>query len=364
MKKIFIFGYYGFKNIGDEAILASIIEMIKSCEPSAQIYVLSYNVKYTEKTHRVIGVSRNSMGNVIKAIKNADLVISGGGSLLQDVTSSRSLYYYLSLITTASMLKKPILFYSNGFGPVRRKINQYITGKIINRVEQIILRDEASKIAMMKVGVTHPIEVTADATFQLNSANKHRIMEIFEQEEIPMDRPLVGVSVRPWKVREGFVESMAQFADYIASKGLSVVFIPMQPAKDIEISKVIIENMKREAYLLKQEYTPKEVLGIIGAMDVLVGMRLHALIFAAIKGVPMLGLEYDPKISSFLTEMKQINGGKVEALDKLNLCVEFDRLWDGRSERSEELQCLADHTKEKLHKNKTILREMLKKRRC
>ncbi|QEK11453.1 polysaccharide pyruvyl transferase CsaB [Crassaminicella thermophila] len=359
MKKVFIFGYYGFKNLGDEAILSSIIKTLKENEPSVKIYALSYNVNHTEKIHGIIGVSRNHIKDIIYAIKNADLVISGGGSLLQDVTSSRSLLYYLGIIGISKLFKKPVLFFSNGFGPVKRKFNQYLTSKIVNKVDKIIVRDKQSKLDMEEIGINIPIEVTTDATFVLESVHKERVKKIFRDEMIPLDKPLIGISVRPWYVKENFIENMAKFSDYVIDKGVNVLFIPMQPAKDMEISKKIMNKMKKEAFILKREYKPDEILGIIKSLDILVGMRLHALIFAAIGTVPMIGIEYDPKIAAFLESVEQKNIGKVENLDVLNLCMAFDYLWEHKNHKTLALMDKVMKLKKNVNKNKEVLKEMI-----
>ena len=360
MKKVFVFGYYGFKNLGDEATLSSIIKTIKKIDSTIEVSALSYNGKYTEEIHGIKGISRNNLVEVTKAIRRTDLVISGGGSLLQDVTSSRSLIYYLVLILLAKILKKPVLFYSNGFGPIRGRFNRYITRKIVNRVDRIILRDRESKDSMEAIGVVKPIEITTDSTFVLDSINKDKSRKILENEGIPMDKPLVGISIRPWYVKDSFVDTMARFADYISDKGINVLFIPMQGSKDLEISNRILKAMKNQGFILRDEYRPEETLGIFGMLEILIGMRLHALIFAGIMGIPMLGLEYDPKISSYLDMVQQKNMGKVEGLDHLNLCIEFDKLWTNRESQAKLLTEKVEEFKERVALNKEILKSMLK----
>ncbi len=359
MKKVFIFGYYGFKNIGDEATLSSIIKTIKKVDPTTQVSALSYNGKYTERIHGIMGISRNSMVEVIRTIANSDLIISGGGSLLQDVTSSRSLIYYLTLILWAKIMKKPVLFYSNGFGPIKKNFNKYITSRIVNMVDKIIVRDKESKITMEAIGISKEIDVTTDATFILEGIKSNKALEILHNENIPTDKPLVGISIRPWFVKDTFITTLAKFADYIFDKGINILFIPMQGNKDLEISNKVVANMKKEAYVLRNEYGPEEILGIIGEMKLLIGMRLHALIFAGIKGVPMLGLEYDPKIDSYLKMMGQKNMGKVENLDHLNLCIEFDDLWINREEQAKLLTAEVEELKEKILVNMDVLKKML-----
>jgi len=359
MKKVFVFGYYGFKNLGDEATLSSIIKTIKKIDSTIEVSALSYNGKYTEEIHGVKGISRNNLVEVTKAIRRTDLVISGGGSLLQDVTSSRSLIYYLVLILLAKILKKPVLFYSNGFGPIRGRFNRLITRKVVNMVDKIIVRDKDSKDTMEAIGVFKHIDITTDATFVLESINREKAREILDNENIPMDKPLVGISIRPWYVKDSFIDTMASFADYLSDKGINVLFIPMQGSKDLEISNRILKAMKKEGFILRDEYRPEELLGVIGELEILIGMRLHALIFAGIMGIPMLGLEYDPKISSYLAMVQQKNMGKVEGLDHLNLCIEFDKLWTNRESQAQLLTAKVEEFKKKAALNKEILKRML-----
>jgi len=360
MKKVFIFGYYGFKNIGDEAILSSIIKTLREINPSIDISALSYNVKYTEKIHNIKGVSRNDIREIIKAIKRCDLVISGGGSLLQDVTSNRSIIYYLGLILMSKFYEKPVVFFSNGFGPVNKEWNRYLVRKIVNKVDKIILRDNDSKQLMQKIGITKEIDVTIDATYALDDIATDELEKIIQEECIPGDKPLVGISVRPWVFSENFRDIMAEFADYIVEKGFEVLFIPMQVPKDSDLSKEIISKMKNKAYVLQKEYRPQEILSIVGKLEILIGMRLHSLIFASIQGVPMLGIEYDPKIDSFLKIADQKNLGKVEKLNLENLYKEFDRVVRQHMVESLKTQGIAELLKEKAEENKKLLLEMLR----
>lgn len=359
MKSVFIFGYYGFKNLGDEAILSSIVKMIKEKDSTIEIFALSYNVKYTESTHKINGVSRNSITDIIKAIRDSDLVISGGGTLLQDTTSTRSLVYYLAIISVAKLFKKPVLFFCNGFGPIKNKFNKFMTRKVTNKVDKIVLRDPESKKIMESNGITKSKEVTIDAAFSLEGITATRAKELLANENIPTNKPLIGISVRPWNVGEDFIETMAKFADYIYERGSNVVFVPMQATKDENTSNEIMKRMNNDCFILKGQYTPQEILGIIGTLDILVAMRLHALIFAAIKKVPMIGLEYDPKVDSFLKMVQQKNGGKVETLDFLNLCIEFDSLYQERLKASKRLHDIVENLKEISKHNNDILSKML-----
>ena len=359
MKKVFIFGYYGFQNIGDEAILSAIVSTLRKEKKDIHISALSYNAQYTEKLHDIHAVSRNSLRGIIQAIRESDLVISGGGSLLQDVTSSRSLIYYLSIIYLAKKMGKKVMFYGNGFGPITKHWNRYLLQPILRQVDRITLRDYDSMETFEAIGLNKSVEVTADATFVLEPEEHERVQHILEAENIPMDKPLVGISVRPWKHADSIVKVLASVSDYIIDRNMNVVFLPMQFTKDISMSQQICDRMKNKAYVLQQEVNPKEMIGVIGKMDFLIGMRLHALIFAARMGVPMIGIEYDPKIKGFLDVVRQTNIGKVEELDTIKLCSEFDRLWNERQKDQQMLQETAEYLKKKAAINGEIAVRLL-----
>ena len=124
VKSVLMSGYYGFDNSGDDAILKAVVKDLKKLNDDLSITVLSKNPKKTEEMYPVKAVNRFSVRDVINAIKSTTMLISGGGSLLQDVTSSRSLWYYLAVMAMAKMYNKPVMVYANGIGPINKKFNR------------------------------------------------------------------------------------------------------------------------------------------------------------------------------------------------------------------------------------------------
>ncbi len=309
MKRVFIFGYYGFHNIGDEAILEAIVEEFREILPDVNITVLSYNASETSNRYQIAAVSRNRFWEVIKSIKNANLVMSGGGSILQDVTSSRSLMYYLGIIFLAKLMGKKVAFYGNGFGPILRPSNQWLVKHIINYVDLITVRDVESREVMQQLGIKQPIHVTADAAFMLKTLN----MDLSESHRDLHSRK-VAISVRQWKNKEQYVPILAACADELVQKGYEIFMIPMQTPSDRIISEEIILQMQSPAKIINSKPTPKEMIGLIAGMDFVIGMRLHSLIFSTIACVPMIGLAYETKITSFLKMVEQPCAGNVETL--------------------------------------------------
>lgn len=305
--KVLMSGYFGFDNSGDDAILKAIVNDLLEYDDSLRIKVLSNNPDKTENMCGVFSANRFKIREVIYSIKETDLLISGGGSLLQDITSTRSLLYYLALMKLALIYKKPIFVYANGIGPINKKINRVLTRSILNKVDYISLRDNLSKEYLDELGVkNNNIKVTADPVFTLKPSEENKVMEILRNEGIPLDKPIVGISIRRWKDDEKVLIELKKTIDYLISKKkVNVILIPMHYKEDFDISKRLLELTNFEGcFILKNEYPVENLLGIIKKMDLIISMRLHTLIYAASQVTPMIGIVYDPKVEGFLKELE------------------------------------------------------------
>jgi len=319
MYRILISGYYGFGNTGDEAILLSILQTLKNHIRDVELVVLSAKPKETEAIYNVKSIYRFNFTNIIRQILKSDMVISGGGSLLQDITSFRTIPYYLSIIYLAKRFGKKAVLYSNGIGPVNYSFNKYLIKKVLNEVDLITLRDHASKKELENLGVTKPpIYVTADSVFALTPVlDDKRIDEILLKEGINLKKPLIGISLRRWRNDETFFKEIAGALDYIKQKyDVELIFIPMQREEDLKAGEKLQNYLNGSISVIINRYSVLEWLGIINRMKLLIGMRLHSLIFAALNKVPMIGIIYDPKVESFLNIVGQPSGGQVSNLRK------------------------------------------------
>ena len=147
--RIVLSGYYGFDNVGDEAILFAIIQSLKEYHPGVNLTVLSNNPEKTAASYKVNAVNRWNINEVRKALKESDCLISGGGSLLQDETGMKSISYYSGVMKIAQFLKKPVFIYAQGMGPVKSKINRQIMKHVLQRSEMITVRDKHSKSCLL-----------------------------------------------------------------------------------------------------------------------------------------------------------------------------------------------------------------------
>ncbi|MBM7614257.1 polysaccharide pyruvyl transferase CsaB [Alkaliphilus hydrothermalis] len=359
MKNVLLFGYYGFQNTGDEALLQTIVGRMKKVRPKINITVLTYNEEETSKQYGVKAVNRNDMKKVLKAIKDSDVVISGGGSVLQDVTSSRSLLYYLAIIFTAKRLGKKVMFYGNGFGPITKGINKKICKYILDQVDVITVRDHPSKELMQSIGVKKNIQVTADVAFGMELPTVEKVDKLLRQEGLDQSKKIVGISVRSWKDHEDYKKVIAKMGDYLQKANHEVVFVPMHFPDDVNVSFQIADMMETKAKVLTNQYSPEELLTVISGLDLMVGMRLHSLIFAAIANVPMVGLEYDDKINSFLKLVNQRNAGRVESLDQIRLFTAIDEILQNCAFAKQELDQATAILRKKANMTQEIFLDLL-----
>ncbi len=366
--KLLIAGYHGFGNCGDEAILQAMVKNIRALPLDLEITALSKKPDFTKTEYNVNSVQRFDLFGVLGAILKSDVVLSGGGTLLQDGTSTRSLLYYLSIIKTAKLFGKRVMVYANGIGPVNGARNRKLVKKVLTGVDVITLREKLSEADLRSIGVTRDdVTVTADPAFTLESADDARASEIFADENIPFEGgKMVGVSVRAWnkaKYGDDFVVKLAKTCDTLAKQGKTIVLLPMEYPRDLEISQKLIDNMQEKAYIFKKRYNPSEILGLVGCFDLMISMRLHTLIFAAVKNVPMLGIIYDPKVEYYLRELDMPEAGDVRTkrLNSDEIAAKAVDVFKNMDAYKQKLKTRADIMSEKARENDKILLELIKK---
>ncbi len=310
-------GYYGFNNTGDEAIMLSMHKNIQEMGKNYHITVLSNRPQETKEKYGIEAVYRFGVWDVFKAIRGCDVLLSGGGSLLQDSTSTRSLMYYLSITAVAKLLGKKVMLYANGIGPVSGKRNRRLVKRVVNRADLITLREENSYEELLSMGVDRKkCFVTADPVFTMDPIETERAKQLLRNSGIPMDKPLVAVSVRNWKDIDAFTDRFAKLCDVIVEQyDRNILFIAMQVPNDYNISEKVQKKMKQPSYILRENYSPVELMGIIGCMDFILSMRLHTLIFAARQCVPLIGFVYDPKIEYYLAKLEMPSGDTLQGFD-------------------------------------------------
>lgn len=345
-------GYYGFGNVGDEAILFAIIQSLRGQMPDIQITVLSENPEYTAKTYQVQAVKRDHFFQVRRVIKASDGLISGGGSLLQDKTSLKSIPYYAGIIQLAKRMKKPVFIYSQGIGPVSNKMCRWIVKKAINQADGITVRDERSKKLLEKLGVKDSVTVVPDPVMGLELPELSSTLQ-----------QMITVSVRNWHTKYPYKLKMARCLDQLARSGYNIVFVPMHGKRDEQASAEIAALMTEKSDISNPYATIEEKIELIGKSRLLIGIRLHSLIFAAITTTPFVALSYDPKIDAFAEICNQPVAGHIEGnhWTEFSLLDTITKVLNEEKQHRLELRNIVQRERQKAKETATLALETLTK---
>jgi polysaccharide pyruvyl transferase CsaB len=361
-----ILGYYGFRNIGDDALLMSIIKDLKLYRSDIKLLILSKDPAGTSRDFQVASINRISILRIFQAMKSSKAFIYGGGNLLQDNTSTRSLFFYLSTVWLAKKLKLKVMIYANGIGPLKNSLNRIMTKKIINKVDVITLREKLSFSELEHMDISKPhILLTADAALTVADDSPSTDTNILEYLQIKEGLPLLGISLRKYPGHEKFEHEkyetvIAQAVDHIVSKyGAYPVFIPMQHPEDIPILENVAAKMQNKSCLIREKLDVHQTYDLISRTHMLLGMRLHALVFSAVAAVPMVGLVYDPKIQGFLDCINQPSAGDVRLLGYENLIKLTDQVWENHDGISRQIEADMPILKEKARENAKVAVDLI-----
>ena len=284
---ILIAGYYGYRNWGDEGALATLLQVL----PRESVCALSGDPAFTEATYGIRALPRMEIRAVRRAVRESDALILGGGSLLQDATSLRSLLYYLALIRWGLQAHGRVLLVGQGIGPLRRRIGQRLAARLLRRVPFLSVRDADSARLLERLGVAGAT-VDADLTWALAPQPAHTALAA--------EARWVGLTPRLW----GDAPAKQAFADLcrrLHADGYRALLIPMQESQDRALCEAIAAETG--AHMLPPPQHPAQLLGIMAQLEAMVAMRLHGAIFAASAGVPVLCVSYDPKVDALAAQL-------------------------------------------------------------
>ena len=289
-KRFVLSGYFGFKNFGDEAILSVLVAKLR--EYGHKITIISSDTKYTKSKFRFVrSVYTFNIRDLIGAIAKSDFLISGGGSLLQDTTSFKSLIYYLFVIFMGLILGKKVIIFAQGIGPISNPVGQFLTGFLLRFCTYVSVRDVKSQELLKKWGVNS--ELLCDPIFST------MIPEVQKEKR-------VAVQLRNCAtMNEDFIDRLAQnvvtsFPDYM------IDIYSFQDTLDLEVCK----KFERAVRLLNSDIkttlfsglTDEQTVSNISKSEFMVAMRFHALIVGLLAGVKVLGINYDIKVEKLAKE--------------------------------------------------------------
>jgi polysaccharide pyruvyl transferase CsaB len=413
--RISVSGYYGFKNAGDDAILMALVTTIRALAPGAEITVLSSSPAETRQLYGVRAVNRWNPFGVIWALLRSDLLLSGGGGLLQDVTGVRSICYYLVVVALALAVGKPVVYYAQGVGPVRTRFGRWLTRIVSNRVDLITVRDQASRDDLLAMGICHPpLVVTADPVLalnpaQINNAGGAELLESLRlqarlegklteavagepaeppcsggeealvapvaqgtQEDGPLTnhsdsiddnkemqppqagrgpdpgnaRRRLGIVVRDWSDDARYKKCIAAVADRFVRDGWEAILVPFHYPADVQACKEVSWLMQEPSLLVGNWLTVGALFGLLGELDLVLAMRLHAIVMASVMRVPCVGISYDPKVERFLELTGQPNAGSTTSLEEEQLYRVLLDTWERRQEIASHLEKVLAHLRQ------------------
>jgi polysaccharide pyruvyl transferase CsaB len=345
---VLICGSYGHGNAGDEAILDAIILSLRRAEPEVPITVLSRSPKETEERHGVRAVYKFNMPAVLRVMLSSRLYINGGGSLIQDVTSRRSLYYYLFTIAAAKLLGCRVIMYGCGIGPVSRPYNRRLARFVIdNFADSITLREDDSLRELRQFGVKKPrMLVASDPALTLSPAPDSETDGCMRALGLDPRGKYLCVVPRKWPGFEDKAPCFAQCADALYEEyGLETVFLSIDHKNDALAAELIARHMASPAHIARDVLPVGQTIGVLARMQCVISMRLHGLIFSAGQGVPLIGVSYDPKVNAFLHYIGQTACIDLSELTSEGLTDAVRRalaLWDDGEELSERIRRLRE----------------------
>ncbi|MCK4456648.1 MAG: polysaccharide pyruvyl transferase family protein [Thermoplasmata archaeon] len=307
--KVTILGYYGVPNIGDEAILAGMLQKLRPAFPDASIKVSARDETYVRRMHDVETFPLDQMRSFVAVASKSDIILVGGGGLLFD-TPFQVLPFWLGRIVAARSVGTPSVLYSVGVGPIEKRRSRRYLRLGLRYADAISVRDEYSAELLRKCGVKREVSILPDPALLLEPAAESRAKEILREEGVPEDGGLkIGVSLRYWQAfdesqQKRFASSIRNALEKTAAKSdVSFVMVPFQlpPALgDVGLMEEIAAGSACEddIHFVRDSYTPAEVKALLGQMDLMLGMRLHSLIFSLSMGVPSIALSYASKVAS------------------------------------------------------------------
>ncbi|MFC2028851.1 polysaccharide pyruvyl transferase family protein [Chloroflexota bacterium] len=333
MHTFLIGGYYGAKNIGDEAILECMLKDIKSIDNDVKFIVASWNPEETKRQYGIDSFFWSDFSELFDAVKRSDLVILGGGGLFQDYwgidpqtylrRSHRDITVYGGLPILSNLYNKPSMIYAVGIGPLMDDLAREHTRIAIENSQVVTVRDTQSLSLLEEIGyVAHPesnsiLQVVADPVFSLKTLpeDDNLIDSFLNQNKIDRKRKLVGVNIRYWDFSGPYMAWMRSLAEGLKiflsdHTDFDILFIPFQinehtkHTNDLEVIEKlsVLLNLPSRVYQIKELKDPHFIQAIIKHCEFLVGMRYHSLIMGLNTNTPIIGLPYDPKVTSLMIE--------------------------------------------------------------
>lgn len=296
--RVLVAGYYGHGNAGDEIVLAGIRTVLLETAGSRafELRAVSGSPADTQSQHGLKSYPKLSPVSLLRALAWSDCLVLGGGSLIQDATSRRSALYYLWLARLAQALGRRVFAWAQGFGPLKDPGLRRMSARVLSRATGVTVRDPSSLHELSILGVR-------DACLSADPAFLARPADCLPPDTISASAAgarLLGVAARSWKEAGDLPSALSAACAQVAAGGALVpLYVPFQQPDDVALSRLLAETAGPPGGVLETRLGPEEMVRLFVGLDLVLGVRLHALILAARAGVPFAGVSYDPKVDAF-----------------------------------------------------------------
>ena len=330
--RVVLAGYYGLGNLGDELLLHVVLEQLKS-RPQIEPCVLSGNPEQTHKRYGVRAANRASPPSIVRALWGARALLFGGGGLLQDTTSARSLSYYLGLMRLAKWLGVPVLLWGQGLGPLSDRGQQHVANTLKN-VAYVGVRDPASATLLKRRHIEADHQ-GPDLALSLSPTSPPASQGAVS---------LLGLSLAPPQAahRKAVLRRLTSALEWVRTQhDLTPIFLACNQ-HDLAFGMDLAQRVPLTVLPLNLD-SPQNQVSLFSGLKVVWGSRLHALVLSTLAGVPYAALGYDPKIQHFVT---QVNGHipydlphwPLESVDEKTLVQATDMLLGGGHDYESQLR--------------------------
>jgi polysaccharide pyruvyl transferase WcaK-like protein len=383
--RITLLGSNTGRNVGDAAILASILEGLSQELPDAEFYVPSHKPSFTDENYgnhyRVKGVSIQPWTGSIRffGLTTYSCLIKSDIALICDgIIFGRKLFnpFFNWLITLAfvipwaKLVGCKVVCFSCGIGPFPSAISRTLARFVINNCDLVIMRENDSKQLAEEIGVTQPIHVTGDAAFINLVSGDDRAATILNAEQVPSDKPLLGININSytdsWLNADHKGTASRPFVEIIAEGVKSARTATNQEFTPLIFSTHPMDNTI--AYKLAEaigakvipnsKYLSHDMMAVMRRCELFMGMRFHSVVLASAVEVPVIGLIYMPKVRGLMRQLGCAEYGiELERLQPETISNALVKGWNERTRLKAQQKAVIDELKRGARNASTLVRE-------
>ncbi|OHY35775.1 polysaccharide pyruvyl transferase CsaB [Cylindrospermopsis raciborskii CS-508] len=289
--RVLLSGYYGKGNGGDEALLATLLQMLPT---HITPVVLSGSPQLTTTHYGVESHDRMAFIPLIRALRSCQGFIWGGGSLMQDATSSINPLYYGGIMALAQFMGLKTIAWGQGIGPLSLPQNRWLAQTNFAGCLGVSVRDRSSARLLSSWHVPHIL--APDPVWGLASESAP------ELAGLPKPRIAVTLRKHPQLTQDRLANLIRGLVDLQKHTQAFVLILPFQKTEDLEIAQQIHSQLPNNSQVFCLD-KPQILKGAFRGVNMVIGMRLHSLIMAASEGCRCFALSYDPKINRLMEDL-------------------------------------------------------------